>query len=159
MKQSHPLIHRLCGYCAAVFVSLALLATPGCRTGKPEPTEEEKTAAAESAAKAKQAGEQAMDNILRGLEKSDYGLFAKNFTLDMREGFPEKGFASFVDNNFKKKYGDGYESRVYLGELSVGELTVLFWKARFKNYKNDVLLRLDIGEVDGDFKVFRFLIQ
>jgi len=169
MDISHPVIGRtdrlafVTRIVRRAFRSTAVLAflvvlcvASGCRSRQREVDMADKAAAA---VKVREAGEKAMDNVLKGLMKADYKVFAKSFTLDMREAFPEQGFAAFVENNFRKKYGDAYESREFLGELSVGELSVLLWKARFKNYKNDVLLRLDVGEVDGDVKVFRFLIQ
>ena len=62
--------------------SLVILAAAGCGMfsgHKEEAAEAEKTAAADSAAKAREAGEKILDNILKGLEKSDYSIFAKNF--------------------------------------------------------------------------------
>lgn len=126
----------------------------GCRAiGLGSPDGGERTAGRLAAA------EKLMSHILRGLEDMDYAEFSKDFTAEMRESFPEKGFAAFVTDNYRKKYGGVCESRELLGELNVGELTVLLWKARYKNYKNDVLLRLDVGEADGGVKVFRFLVQ
>ena len=100
-----------------------------------------------------------MDRMMRGLENADYKTFSRDFTDEMRTAFPEKGFASFAKENYAARYDGVCESRELLGELCVGELIVFLWKARFKNYKNDVLIRLDVGEVDGDLKVFRFVVQ
>ncbi len=111
------------------------------------------------AAKIKVEAEAKLDVVLKGLVKADYAVFSSSFTKEMQGAFPEKGFRSFVENSFKSKYGYKYLSREFLGEMRAGELTILLWKARFKDFKNDVLLRLDVGKVDGEMKVFRFLIQ
>ena len=73
--------------------------------------------------------------------------------------FPRRASASSRRRALKRNTNGSYESRQLLGDLSVGELTVLLWKARFKNFKNDVLIRMDVGELDGKILVFRLLIQ
>lgn len=103
------------------------------------------------------SGEKMAKTIIEGFQNQDYVLFSKNFTPELKERFPKQDFKASVDS-FNKRYGK-LESMVPMGEMKISGMDVLFWKARFSANKNDVLIRLVLGHLDGVYKIFGWSIE
>ena len=102
----------------------------------------------------RQAADRIIDQILTGMRKEDFKTFCLDFTPIAMAEFKEEGF-KHVCLTFKDKWGT-FQSRTYLGELEVGEHKDILWKGKFDKNKNDILISLRIGDVDGHWRVFGF---
>ena len=113
--------------------------------------------------------------MLDGLFGDSYEKFIKDLTPEGRAKVTEPVFNT-IRSEVLKRMGT-YKSRVYLGCLDRGIFNIYLWKGSFepseqvfeslkmqkKSKKDlpkfDVLIRLDMGRVDGKWKVFGFYLQ
>lgn len=118
-------------------------------------------------AELKKISESAIREIFRGIEKNDYSIFRKSFYEKVTT---EKNFkqlsAAFHEKNGKM------ENLKYLDTLQVGVFKVTVWKVRFARSQklidamkrdnrkpeaiplSDMLIRLYLGNIGGQWKVF-----
>ena len=110
-----------------------------------------------------------------GLFGDSYEKFIKDLTPEGRAKVTEPVFNT-IRSEVLKRMGT-YKSRVYLGCLDRGIFNIYLWKGSFepseqvleslkiqkKSKKDlpkfDVLIRLEMGRVDGKWKVFGFYLQ
>lgn len=104
-----------------------------------------------------EAGEKILTALIEGIEDESFSDFTKYFTIELKERMPRANFTPIVER-LKRSFGD-FESKEFLGELKWGELNVLLWKTRFSVPANDILITLQIGYVDGQYKLFMFSFQ
>ena len=113
--------------------------------------------------------------MLDGLFGDSYEKFIKDLTPEGRAKVTEPVFNT-IRSEVLKRMGT-YKSRVYLGWLDRGIFNIYLWKGSFepseqvleslkiqkKSKKDlpkfDVLIRLEMGRVDGKWKVFGFYLQ
>ena len=99
-----------------------------------------------------------LTKILKGMKNDDYKEFTAQFTSDLKKNFTEKKFKA-LNAELKKTLGE-YKKRSYLGSLEKGPMRMYLWKATFENAKkNDLVIRLTLGELDGKEQVFGFDIS
>jgi hypothetical protein len=151
----NPAIFRL----AAVLAAAALLlATAACRST-------DKAAADPAAAPVKSAlaeqekqarAEQILDTILTGMKERNHALYLRHFTTEWREKITKAKFeemATVIANDLGE-----YQSRNYFGIVNKQIFDIFIWKAKFDKTDEEAIVRLVLGEVDGQYQVFFFSI-
>lgn len=159
---------------AAVLFSLAACTTP---------TAENTASPARSTVQAVQIPEQELrtiatayaQDVIGGLEKGDYARFIKNYASEYAKTMNPEKFAPMA-KAFQERNGK-LENLDYLGTLNQGAFKLVVWKARFARTKAleeelkrggrnpaelplpDVLIRLLVGNVDGQWKIFAFFMN
>ncbi len=152
---------------AAALAALAIFA--GCETTKETRTQKEvsdddkpKAPLAESLRPSLSETEKVnladaiVERMLAGINKDNYGLYSENFFKGLKDQVKEKDF-KVINADLKKQIGE-YQSKSYMGMLNKPMVDVFFWKAKFSNTKDDVLIRLFLIEEDGKYKVSSFSI-
>jgi hypothetical protein len=89
------------------------------------------------------AADPIVDNLLKGYNDGNYGVYSKSFDATLRETFSEKRFGE-VRGKLLKSLGK-YTGRTYLGFLRKGRTTLVLWKARFDQTADDVLIKLVVS--------------
>lgn len=164
--------------CAASLVFIS----SGCQSDKAADDAKEEKAGKKKAeikdinkeenAKLKKIATEYIDDILLGMKDSNYKLFSKNLTSELKERITKDKFALMIEK-FKKEKGD-LVGKQYLGEMGKGYFKIFLWKAQFKKpdedkdkkkkdkdkeLQNDTLVRLILGHVDDKYIVFGFSFQ
>ena len=113
--------------------------------------------------------------VLGGLENGDYPRFIRNYAAEYAETMTAAKFAPMT-KMFQKRNGK-LEQLDYLGTLNQGAFKMVVWKARFARTRAleealkrdgrdpaaqtvpDVLVRLLLGNVDGQWKIFAIVLN
>ena len=85
-----------------------------------------------------------LENILAGFENNDYGLYARDFDVLLRESLPESKFR-LTDQQLEKSLGH-FKEKEYLGFLQQAQMTVVLWKGRFSLTDGDILIKLVLSQ-------------
>ncbi|MFH2137526.1 MAG: hypothetical protein ABII88_03325 [Candidatus Omnitrophota bacterium] len=85
-----------------------------------------------------------LDNILVGLAEDSYEKYSQNFDDTLKETISAARFKE-IDIQIQEWVGN-YLYREYLGFLTKGQMTVIFWKGVFDKAKDDVLIKLVVSK-------------
>ena len=85
-----------------------------------------------------------LDNLMRGFNQGNYDQYAKDFDDTMREAIPEQKFQQ-VRSQILKKLGK-YKDKKYLGFLNQQRYTIILWKGKFAESKDDILIKLVLSK-------------
>lgn len=114
-------------------------------------------------------------DALNGLESGNYELFIRNFAPEYRKTMTSAKF-KLMTEEFRKNNGKA-ERIEWLGSLNQGVFKTAIWKVRFarlqaseaelkRNAKDpekvsvpDTLIRLLLGEIDGQWKIFAIFVN
>ncbi|MFH1776433.1 MAG: DUF3887 domain-containing protein [Candidatus Omnitrophota bacterium] len=88
--------------------------------------------------------ETVLDNILAGIKTDDYSVFSMDFDDTLKETIDEEKFLE-MNKQIKSTIGN-FSQKEYLGFLTKGKMTVIYWKARFDKSSDDVLIQLVISK-------------
>lgn len=112
--------------------------------------------------------------VIAGLEKGDYQLFIRNYADEYSKTMNAAKFAPMA-KSFQERNGK-LEKLEYLGILNQGIFKVVLWKAQFARTKAfeaelkrngqdpakhpvpEMLIRLMLGNVNGQWKIFAILM-
>ena len=112
---------------------------------------------------------------LNGLESGNYELFIRNFAPEYRKTMTSAKF-KLMTEEFRKNNGKT-EKIEWLGSLNQGVFKTALWKVRFarsraseaelkRNGKDpekvpvpDTLIRLLLGKIDGQWKIFAIFVN
>lgn len=114
---------------------------------KSERSQSEKLASAESI----------ITQIFKGIEEKNYAVYSGDFTDDLKTQITEGKFKDM--NKSMEEHLGNYKSREYLGSLKKTVFEIYLWKAQFSATEDDVLVRLILAELDGNYKVFGIWFQ
>ncbi|MFH2146213.1 MAG: hypothetical protein ABII75_09365 [Candidatus Omnitrophota bacterium] len=99
----------------------------------------------------KAAANPILNNILTGMERDDYMLYAKDFAPSLKMlGAKTKFFK--VSRYVRATFGQ-YVKREYLGCLSRDDVTVALWKVVFSKSKDEVLVKLELSRHGNKYLV------
>jgi len=87
------------------------------------------------------------ENVLTGLNQSDFAGFSRDFDDTMKTAFTEQAFAQTRDL-IKSKVGD-YQSKQYLKTEEKEPYTTVYYKAQFTNEPDGVIVRIVFQEIGG----------
>jgi hypothetical protein len=90
-------------------------------------------------------------NILLAMNEGNYSKYAAHFDQTMKNAMPE---AVFNETNaiIKSKIGD-YVSKEFWKVKSKGPYTIVYYKAKFTQEPEDVIVRVVFQEIVGEMKV------
>lgn len=100
------------------------------------------------------AAEAILEDLMVGLKQGDHQRFAARHTAERREQITPENFTKMAEA-ITADLGE-CQSREYLGRLDKQTLEVFLWKAKFSKNQEEVLIRLMLGEIDGQYQVFSF---
>jgi len=91
--------------------------------------------------------EPVMVGILKGMKEQNYAQYSKHFNAAMKQAVPKSKFLA-THKQIRKSVGH-YQSRTYLGYVNRGKMTTIFWKGKFDQSKDDVLIKLHVSKEGG----------
>lgn len=83
-----------------------------------------------------------LENVLKAMAAGDHAAYIRDFDETMRKFSGQEDFDKAVKAT-KTLLGD-YQSREPLGFLTVKNMTVVLWKARFSESADDLLIKLTL---------------
>lgn len=151
----------------AIVVASAVVLLSGCKST-------EKTKLADfgqnenDAQNAQKVAQAYADDIMNGIKKNDYQLFAKNFQPDSKEKITEKNFKAIV-KDMNEKVGV-LQKWTYVAVLNKTPLKSFVWKASFQkeikdkdnktvSLETEMLFQLLIGKTDTGYVILSFYFQ
>ena len=121
------------------FIVIMMMALSFCSTVYAAPI-------GESDATIKLVADPAIENVINGLVTGDYTLFSTNFTSKLMKSVPVGRFENEVES---LKLGSGkYIRHSYMGFINQASHTIEFYKAKFDQTANDVLLYIYLSKAD-----------
>jgi hypothetical protein len=105
----------------------------------------------------KKVAEPLLDNVLKAMEAGDFAAYTRNFDETMRKVSDEADFKRA--NAIIKMLMGSYQSRELLGFLTQKQLTIVLWKARYSDTKDDVLVRLVLSKNDDKIEISGLWMQ
>ena len=87
------------------------------------------------------------ENVLTGLNQSDFARFSRDFDEAMKKAFTEQVFTQTRDL-IKSKVGD-YQSKQYLKTEEKKPYTTVYYKAQYTNEPDGVIVRIVFQEIGG----------
>jgi hypothetical protein len=134
-----------------------------CRTSTDEAAAADPAAASVAPVKSaldeqiKQArAEEILDTILTGMKERNHTLYLSHFTSEWKEKITKANFEK-MSAAIADELGE-CQSRQYFGLVNKQILDVFIWKATFNKTDEEAVIRLVLGEVDGQYQVFSFSI-
>ncbi len=98
-----------------------------------------------------------LQNMLKGMLENNYAAYSRNFSDTLKMLVTED---KFTQENIQSRNSIGkFESMSFIGEIKKSKRTTFLWKARYSKTKDEILLKLVIGKIDGKYKVLNFLEQ
>jgi len=88
------------------------------------------------------------ENILSSLNDNDYARYSEHFDDAMKKALPEATFQQ-QNNLIKAKIGE-YVSREFWKIETTNEYTIVYYKAKFTEEPDDVIVRVVFKETDGE---------
>jgi len=85
-----------------------------------------------------------LNNLLDGIKSNDYAKYSRDFDDTTRESITEEAFTKAVAE-LKTEIGN-YLEKKFMGYLNKGEMTVVVWKAKFDQTKDDIFIRLVLSK-------------
>jgi hypothetical protein len=85
-----------------------------------------------------------LDNLLTGFNQGNYVQYSKDFDDTLREAIPDNKFQQ-VRQELLKKLG-AFNSKTYLGFLNQQAHSVILWKGKFADTKDDILIKLVLSK-------------
>lgn len=156
----------------------AILALSACTTTRQEPVKDNAPSTLQTVSIPDQElriiATDYVTGVIAGLEKGDYRLFIKNYAEEYSRTMSAAKFAPMA-KSFQERNGK-LEKLEYLGILNQGVFKVVLWKAQFARTKAleaelkrngqgpakhsvpEMLVRLMLGNVNGQWKIFAILI-
>ena len=91
------------------------------------------------------------ENILLGMNGNNYTKYSEHFDQTMKNAMPE---AVFIETNtlIKSKIGD-YVSKEFWKVESKGPYTIVYYKAKFTDEPEDVIVKVVFQEIMEEMKV------
>ncbi len=105
----------------------------------------------------KKAGEQIIDEILKGLDSNDYELYSKRFDEKTKSLSSKKQFEQ--DREKIINWIGKYVSREYFGYLNKNYYIIILWKGYFDKKTEDVLIRLVLSKANNEYLVSGIMFQ
>jgi len=85
-----------------------------------------------------------LENLMVGFNQGKYDQYSRDFDDTMREAINKKKFQQ-VRSQLLKKLGK-YKDKEYLGFLNQKRYTIVLWKGKFSETKNDILIKLVLSK-------------
>lgn len=85
-----------------------------------------------------------LENLMVGFNQGKYDQYSQDFDDTLREAITKKKFQE-VRSQLLKKWGK-YKSKKYLGFFNKERYTIVFWKGKFAEAKDDILIKLVLSK-------------
>lgn len=105
-----------------------------------------------------QAGEKMLPSILKGLAEGDYAQYSRDFSQKHKDYFNKTMFQRAYDA-VKDRLGKQDAAVQYLGAWNKGGYDTLLWKAHYSDSKDDILYKMYLQQVDGQWRVVAFKVE
>jgi len=142
-------------------MAAALLLAGGC-SSTPEPEANaatvEPTPGVTAATTPRQAGELMLPSILKGLADGDYNMYSRDFSQKLKDYFNKTMFTR-ANKKVKERLGKQDGGVELLGTWSKRGYDTLLWKARYSDSKDDILYKMYLQKVDGQWRVVAFKVE
>ena len=123
------------------FILIILLIAPFSLHGEAEKPATEIQAIAENI----------LDNILEGIQNSDYTKYSQDFAIFLKESITKEKFLE-TNTLIANKIGK-FKSRQYLATLNQNGMKMVLWKGNFDKTDDDVLIKLYLSKQDDKYIV------
>ena len=87
------------------------------------------------------------ENILNAINTDDYERYSEMFTQEMKDKMPEMAVRQ-INSVIKLEIGT-YEAKEFWKTESAGQYTTVYYKARFTNEPDDVIVKVVFQETAG----------
>ncbi len=146
----------------ALVVAVFALSLSSCKTRPPAPAPGDSISPGPAAAvtageTGKQKAEIVLKSILEGMRNDDYSVYSAHFAEGLKKELTEEKFKK-TNEAIKKQLGNCSEHQ-FLGKMKKNVFDVFLWKAQFTGTEDESLIRLVLGQVDDQYRVFGFWIQ
>jgi uncharacterized protein YhfF len=98
-----------------------------------------------------------LDTVLQGFKEGNYAAYSRYFGDTLKDTITKEKFLKVRDQILKSL--GAYESRRYMGFLQKSKTTVVFWKGRFDQSADDVLIKLVLSQRGDKTKVLGLWFQ
>lgn len=87
------------------------------------------------------------ENILTAINDDNYGQYSEFFTAEMKDKMPEKVVRE-INSVIKLEIG-AYESKEFWKTENAGLYTSVYYKAKFSNEPDDVIVKVVFQKIEG----------
>jgi hypothetical protein len=93
-----------------------------------------------------------IDSVIKGLSTENYDLYSRDFTEQNKKYFNKKVFSQAAQA-VKNELGN-FQSKTYIGFWVKGDYTILLWKTRFSETRDDILIEMYITKTkEGSYQI------
>jgi putative lipoic acid-binding regulatory protein len=97
------------------------------------------------------------ENILSAINQDSYAQYSESFTAEMRDKMPEDVVRQ-INSVIRLEIGT-YESKEFWKTESAGQYTTVYYKARFTNEPDDVIVKVVFRKVQSKIYVAGFWLD